>query len=414
MNILHINYSDTIGDRFNGFYMLDYSDVDFNIQMVVWKRNSNNKNVHLIPPRNPLLKFVIEKIIHLGVKLGLDHLISIGGSFLLSRQEYFRNADIVHLHIIHGDTNISVFTLPKICKKKRVIWTLHDQWAITGGCIHPFECKGGMVGCPTYCPHPRYNSLFKHSFPYFIWKIKKKCYSKSSLNLVVSTNWMNDKVNKSPILKHKPLNVIPFGVDIAKFNRKDRNICREKLGIPLDDFVITFRDSGLKHDIFKGLKYIKEALLNMNVVKSISLLIIEDGHGFDDLSSKYNIIKTGWIKSEELIEVMSCADVFLMPSIQESFGLMAIEAMACKLPVIVAEGTALPDIIGHEQGGLVVPAKDSNAILNAISFLIEHPIYTQDLGKNARRRVEELFTIDKCIESHKKLYSEVYNNISYE
>ena len=75
MNILHINYSDTIGDRFNGFYMLDYSDVDFNIQMAVWKRNSNNKNVHLIPPRNPLLKFVIEKIIHLGVKLGLDHLI---------------------------------------------------------------------------------------------------------------------------------------------------------------------------------------------------------------------------------------------------------------------------------------------------------------------------------------------------
>ena len=197
MNILHINYSDIIGGRFNGYYMLGKSDDMLNPNMAVWRKKSNRKNVYLLPPHNKVLKFVIEKCIHLGAKLGLDHLISIFGFLLLSKQKYFKAADIIHLHIIHGDTNLSILSLPKLCKNKTVVWTFHDQWAVTGGCIHPFDCHGVNQGCPSYCPYPRYNSFFKHKFPNYLWKIKKYCYSRSDFNIIVSTDWMKEKIEST-------------------------------------------------------------------------------------------------------------------------------------------------------------------------------------------------------------------------
>ena len=409
MNILHINYSDLIGSRFNGFYMLDSANDVFNINMAVWRKQSKRNEVYLLPPSNKLLKFVVEKIIHLGVKFGLDHLISIFGFFLLSKQKYFKAADIIHLHIIHGDTNLSVFSLLKLCRNKKVVWTFHDQWAVTGGCIHPFECQGVNNGCPKHCPHPRYNSFFKHIFPYYFWKIKKYCYCRSDFNIVISTEWMREKIRKSPLLINKKMTLIPFGIDVNFFKKVDKSSCRKDLGIPLNDFVIAFRDSGMEHDIFKGLKYIKEALQNISINKSISLIIIEDGNGFENLSDKYNIVKTGWISSEELVNIFSASDVFLMPSLQESFGLMAIEAMACGLPVIAAEGTALPEVIGKNEGGLVVNQKDSNAIAHAILSLINNPELTKQLGISARKRVEDLYSIEKCINIHKELYSKILN-----
>mgnify|MGYP006103412501 CR=1 FL=1 len=409
MNVLHINYSDIIGGRFNGYYMLGRPNDTLNSNMAVWRKKSKRKEVYLLPPHNKVLKFIIEKCIRLGAKLGLDHLISIFGFLLLSKQKYFKAADIIHLHIIHGDTNLSVLSLPKLCKNKTVVWTFHDQWAVTGGCIHPFECQGVNQGCPSYCPHPRYKSLFKHKFPYYLWKIKKYCYARSDFNIIVSTDWMKQKIRNSPLINNKQITIIPFGLDVNFFQKKDKKSCRNKLGIPLDDFVIVFRDSGIEHDIFKGLKYVKEALQNINIDRSISLIIIEEGNGFENLSNKYNIIKTGWINSEELVNVFSAADVFLMPSLQESFGLMAIEAMACSLPVIAAEGTALPEVIGDNIGGLIVRKKDSNAIVQAILTLMNNLELTNQLGLSARKRVEELYTIEKCITTHKNLYLKINN-----
>lgn len=407
MKVLHVNYSDLIGNRFNGYYMLDASDESFYFNMAVWRKQSKHNDVYLLPPMNKWFKFIVEKILHLCGKLGFDHLISVFGLFLLSRQTYFKTADVIHLHIIHGDSNLSVLALQRLCKKKKVVWTFHDQWAVTGGCIHPFECPGVNNGCPRYCPHPRYNALFKRIFPYYMWKIKHYYYTRSDFNVVISSEWMRKKINNSPLLIDKEITIIPFGVDIDFFKKNDRYSKRRDFGIPLDDFVIAFRDSGLEHDIHKGLKYIKQALQHLNTDKSISLIVIEDGKNFEDLSEKYNIVNTGWINSEKLVDVFSASDVFLMPSLQESFGLMAIEAMACSLPVIVAEGTALPEVIGRNIGGLVINPRDPEAINQAILSLIDNPERLNQFRISARNRVEEIYSIEKCINQHKELYLKI-------
>ena len=119
-------------------------------------------------------------------------------------------------------------------------------------------------------------------------------------------------------------------------------------------------------------------------------------------------MRTGWINSNELVNVLSASDIFLMPSLQESFGLMAIEAMACKTPVIVAEGTALPEIVGHRIGGLVVPARNSLAIKAAIEKLILNKKLLSELRLGAINRVLKNYTSVNCLQKHFELYKELY------
>lgn len=406
MNILHINYSDLVGGRFTGYYMQQSLDNSYNVEMAVWNKSSQSSHVHLIPPSNPILRFVADKTMKLSSRLGLDGLIGTGG-WILPNYDFFKKADIIHLHLIHGFSNFSILSLPKLCRLKPIVWTLHDPWAMTGGCEHSFECNRWLTGCSPQCPHPRCTSLFQHSAPYLHWRIKKKVYQQVNLTLVVASQWMQDRISRSPLLHHLPCHCIPFGIDLDIFKPKSKTECRKKLGIPSSHKVIAFRDSGLKTDKFKGLRWLLEALKIYEPKEPTTLLIFEDGKGFNDLSLKYNVILKGWVDGEDLVDGLSAADVFLMPSIQESFGLMAVEAMACGTPVIVFEGTALPSVIKAPHGGIAVPTKDSIALANAIKLLLEDNELRKKLSEQARLIAESDYTFTNYVQSHINLYKKV-------
>jgi glycosyltransferase involved in cell wall biosynthesis len=136
------------------------------------------------------------------------------------------------------------------------------------------------------------------------------------------------------------------------------------------------------------------------------LLILEDGRAFQSLRPKYNVVTPGWIDGEKLSIALSAADVFLMPSIQEAFGLMAVESMASGTPVVVFEGTALPDVIKAPQGGLAVPAKDSVALAAAIQRLLEDDDLRNKLGQQARQIVEEEYTFPLYVQRHVSVYED--------
>ncbi|MDD4730195.1 MAG: glycosyltransferase, partial [Dysgonamonadaceae bacterium] len=182
---------------------------------------------------------------------------------------------------------------------------------------------------------------------------------------------------------------------------------RIKIGIPKNNFVVILRNTGLSTDTMKGLKYTKLALEKLQSSKAITIIVLEQSDGFIDLSSKYQVITPGWLDQNAIIDYYSASDVLLMPSIQESFGLMAIEAMACEVPVIVAEGSALPEVVGNDIGGIVVKPRNYNAIINALSLLIENQDYIEKLSKNARRRVMQLFDSQKYIKKYQSLYSTI-------
>ncbi len=375
-------------------------------EMAVWKKQSEETFVKQIPPNNRLAWLLWSRTMMLFSRFGLDRLVGFGG-WILRKNSYFKSADIIHLHLIHNFSNFSIFSLPFISKLKPVVWTLHDPWAYTGGCEHSFDCNKWQNGCSVPCPHPRATSLFQKSAPNLHWKIKKYLYSKSTITLVVSSDWMLERVKKSPLMKDFDCIKIPFGIDLKQFKLLEKFKAKSKLGIPTNHKVIAFRDSGLKKDKFKGLRWLKDALEVYEVNEPTTLLIFEKGDDFKFLENKFNVICLGWIDGDELVTALSAADIFIMPSIQESFGLMAVESMACGTPVIVFEGTALPSIVKHGIGGIVIPLKDTKALAEGILNILNDNDLRLKMSAQARKIVEDNYNEDQYVESHIELYKKV-------
>ena len=406
MNILHISSDDLVGGRFNGYYMNQSLDKTHNVEMAVWNKKSMSSYVHLIPPGLRGLHFAAAAVMKLSSRVGFDGIAGSGG-WLLSNCDYVKRTDIIHLQKIHGFSNISILSLPRLSQLKPVVWTLHDIWAMTGGCEHSLECDRWLSGCSPRCPHPRCRSLFQHYTPYVHWKIKKKIYRNSKITLVVASQWMKDRVERSPLMNHLPCHYIPFGIDTNLFTPRSKAECRMKLGIPMDHKVIAFRDIGVQKDKYKGTRWLLEALKLYDPKVPTSLLIFEGGKSFYALSPKYNVVTTGWIDGESLVNAFSAADVFLMPSIQESFGLMAVEAMSCGVPVIVFDGTALPDVIKSPVGGLAVPAKNAEALMFAIKQFLENEEIRNKVSIQARELAVREYSFPLYVQRHVDLYQQV-------
>jgi glycosyltransferase involved in cell wall biosynthesis len=100
----------------------------------------------------------------------------------------------------------------------------------------------------------------------------------------------------------------------------------------------------------------------------------------------------------------------LMPSIQEAFGLMAVESMACGTPVIAFEGTSLPEVIKAPSGGICVPAQDAVTLAQTIDSLMKNPALRAMLSKSARDLCEREYSYDLYLSRHASYYSEIYES----
>ncbi|MDO9085186.1 MAG: glycosyltransferase [Anaerolineaceae bacterium] len=408
MNILHVNSTDLVGGRFTGYYMQQALKKNHTVEMAVWNRTKDNLNVYSMKPGN-WFRFPYIIIRKFEDKLGLEGLTGLAG-WTLSNKDYFKRADIVHLHLIHDGPYFSPLSLPTLSRKKTLVWTIHDTWSFTGGCVYPFDCDRWLTGCAPRCPYPRRKSLFQHYMPALHWQLKKRVYQRSDITLVVASKWMHDRVKKSPLMQHLSCRLIPFGIDIETFRPYPKAEARKKLGIWPDQKVIVFRDVGIHGDRFKGMRYILDALMLYEPQEPTCLIILDNGRTFHSLWPKYNVNTLGWIDGEELAIALSAGDIFLMPSVQEAFGLMAVESMACGTPVVVFEGTALPDVIKSPQGGLTVPARDSVELAGAIMKLLTDDDLRERLGKQARQIVEKEYALSLYVQRHISLYEELIEN----
>lgn len=375
------------------------------VDMAVWKKTTENPRVHQLPPDTSLLRTLADGVMRGGDRLGFDGLLGSSGIGLPTR-DYFRRADVVHLHLIHARANLSILSLPELSRLKPLVWTLHDPWALTGGCEHSYECERWLTGCAARCPHPRRRSLGERYTPYLHWKIKRRVYERTDVTLVVASRWMEERVKRSPLLRHFPRHQIPFGIDLNVFTPRSKTECKAVLGIPANHRVIAFRGARLASDRFKGMRWLMEALASYQSTVPTWLLIFGDGTDFAALSPRYHVMNPGWLDGIDLATALSAADVFVMPSIQESFGLMAVEAMACATPVVVFEGTALPEVIRSPRGGVAVAAADSIALTRAIDLLLADEELRKQLGRQGREIAEREYDVAMYASRHIGLYTE--------
>jgi glycosyltransferase involved in cell wall biosynthesis len=115
---------------------------------------------------------------------------------------------------------------------------------------------------------------------------------------------------------------------------------------------------------------------------------LADGLGVGD-----RVIFTG--QRRDVPRLMAAADVFAMPSSEEPFGLVFVEAMAMELPVVALATGGAPEVVEHGRTGLLSERGDLNALARNLSTLLDGDRLRRQMGANGRRRVEETFTVER-------------------
>lgn len=110
---------------------------------------------------------------------------------------------------------------------------------------------------------------------------------------------------------------------------------------------------------------------------------------------------------EEVLPLLSIADLFLLPSSMESFGLAALEAMACEVPVVATRVGGLPEVVVDGETGYLTPPDDVAAMTDRSVALLRDPALRARMGQAARQRVLAEFSADRVV----PLYEAVYKNV---
>lgn len=404
MNLLQISGYDSPGDRFNGLAIapiLERSGVESH--HLVWEKYSSLSNVTEI---GGVAAKAANKIV-----AGIEAAMSVQSMFYptatsIMKMPVFRDADLLHLHIIHSGF-FSIGSLPAITSLKPTVWTLHDPWALTGHCIHPFECVRWKIGCGD-CPDLESPFALRKDKTKLLFDYKRKAYQESKLELIVSSGWMRSMVEKSPMFEGVRVHQVPFGVDLNFFQPDRQDSARSRLGIQDDALVIFFR---CVNGPFKGLEYITRALNDLLCPRPVVLLTITAVGLLRSFSGKYDIREFGFVTDQNLVrDLFQAADIFLMPSMAESFGMMAVEAMASSKPVICFDNTAIAEITFGPDVGLSVPYGDSTAFSAALQYLVDNPLERQRRGSLGRTKVEKYYSDLTFARRLVDIYSDLLEN----
>ncbi|MCL2577716.1 MAG: glycosyltransferase [Defluviitaleaceae bacterium] len=406
MRIVHINETDLVGARFNGHDLqIELNKKNCISHQIVFGKEGDNSNT--IGLANKEDKMIREYCRQYEESLSLHALIYPFGTKIMDH-EIFRKADIIHCHLIHNHF-LSLYDFLEMSCRKPVVWTIHDPWAITGHCIHPLDCKGWTTGCKN-CPSPEKYFTLKENTSSMLWDIKKSIYAQLDIDIVVASKWMKNMISISHLTSHfNKIHEIPLGINTDIFtDSNDKAAIRKKYKIPQNNFVIFFRSDREDENPFKGLSRIREMLNKLKNTDNITLLTVGSKGNLYKFKRRFQVIEFGWINDELMLsELYAASDTFLMPSFAESFGLMAIEAMATGLPVIVYEGTALPDVIFAPDCGIAIRDRDEQGFANAVEMLINDTDERKRRGKLARELALKHYRFEDYVSRHIDLYENV-------
>lgn len=408
MKILEVNDNDIYGKIFNGYDIMNVLNKkeEFKVKQAVINKLSHNKNVVRYFNNIESIDFDI-KLHKMGCDLLSTHSLLSVSALMLKNSKYYRNSDLVHYHQVHN----SRFCLPtffKMLKEKPSVISLHDPWFMTGRCVHPMKCEKWKSGCNGCKYLDTLFDLEKDNCDE-LYKIKSQIKD-SDVDVIVHSDFMYNMAKKSPYLKKLRIHNIPFGLDVKKYDFKlTKEEAKDKLNIPTDHIVIFFREQ----KELKGTNYIVEAMKNMKNKENITILTCSQKGLLKEIEDEFNVIELGVLEEKDINLCYNASDLFLMPSIAESFGMMAIEAMASGIPTIVFDNTALPFTTGAPEYGILVKNLDSNDLREKIEYYIENPDERIKRGIASKKFVEKKYDLNKYFDRIEKIYEKAYELQKY-
>ncbi len=204
------------------------------------------------------------------------------------------------------------------------------------------------------------------------------------------------------------VHVIPNFVDTELFarrtNRRDRNALADS-----DEKIIMHISN------FRPVKRVDDVVrVSARVMEKVPARLILVGDGPDRPMVEERARKLGISdrvlflgKQESVAELLACADVFLLPSESESFGLSALEAMASEVPVVGTRCGGLEELVEDGATGRLLPVGAVDAMANATIEILSEPGKRQEMGRAGRAEAEEKYSIERIIPMYEGYYEDV-------
>jgi glycosyltransferase involved in cell wall biosynthesis len=326
-------------------------------------------------------------------------------------------ADVIHFHNLHG-FYFGMSMLPRIIAAKPCVWTLHDCWAISGGCYSQLDCDNWLSSCkpcPGHGVHPMTGVLDTAAA---MLRMKRRAFEAMVRHRGVMTgvsDWMTERARRAFTaagLGTECIRCVPNFVDIPALEDGGPSALPDS--VPAGQPVILL----VAADINNRNKGMSTALgaLQRNLGTPFTLLTV--GSPFSEaMLQQYGLevrtVQLGRVSDRsQLAAIYRSALVTLVPSRAESFCLVAAESISCGTPVIASDVTALPDLVQEGRTGLLAKAGDPEDFSRKLRLILamDPPEY-QALRASAREFAAGRFTsyaswLDTYLEIYGRAISE--------
>lgn len=298
--------------------------------------------------------------------------------------------DVIHLHNIHDHyLNYPILFNWLANINTPVVWTQHDCWSFTGGCMYfdLYNCNRWKTCCKN-CPEHR-ALLFDTTQKQYDSKKRLLAQIKNLIYVSVS-DWLANALRESSQQK-RPIMTIHNGIDLTVFRPSCCKSADGRFRI-IGVAAIWDKRKGLE-DFFK-LRLLLPSEYEMILVGLTTKQIKTLPYGIKGITRTTDI--------QELIQLYSESNVLVNTTYSDNFPTVNLEAIACGTPVVTYRTGGSPEAI-DEKTGVVVEQGDVNALADAIVRMKKHPLSSAD----CRKRAEENFDKDKCFEKYISLYEKL-------
>ncbi|MCP4608621.1 MAG: glycosyltransferase family 4 protein [Planctomycetes bacterium] len=275
--------------------------------------------------------------------------------------------------------------------------------------IHCQQLKMGIPGLLA-------NRIFRK--PFIVWGQGSDIYLASRLvkpilrRVLVNANAVialtEDMKGEMQKICAREVLVVPNGIDLENFQDLSRERMRTKLTIEGRERIIVF--VGNLRPV-KGVEYLIRAMAIVNAKEQhIKLLLVGDGEERRDLE---NLVKqmdigevvtfVGKVPNEEVSKYLIASDVFVLPSLSESFGIVNLEAMACGLPIVASGVGGLPDIIKSGENGFLVEPRNPEQIAEKILLLLGDDVLRKKISK-VNREHSKSYSWETVVQKLENIY----------
>lgn len=315
-----------------------------------------------------------------------------------------QQADILHLHWINfGFLSIAglraLFDLGK-----PIVWTIHDQWAFTGGCHYSRTCSRYQTHCHT-CPYLKKPS--ERDLSYRLFEQKKQLFAQYMPHFVPPSQWLGDDLRRSTLLQNAPMTIIPNTIDQAVFCPVDRADANARLDLPNTQTKRLLFASASVTDERKGFRFLAEALQLVHQAHpelSLELLVFGKGKTYLFAEIPYTVRHLGILReADDIVAAYNAADALIVPSLEDNLPNTIMEALACGTPVVGFRTGGIPEMIEPDLTGYLADVANATDLADGIVRLLRHP-NPATLRHNARHFAETHYGGRVVVNQYVELY----------